>query len=430
MPKKQSEISIADSPLLSNKQNAMHSQINPDRFDMNRFSEMREEEYEENSMRIIIYVIVVIVIGVGLAFLARYYMTSTSDNNKQDTSQNTVDENKNIPKDEKISEKDDAITINTSLLSDSSAINLAKDNKDYVTDLTKPIGIESYDTKTTTNLDKIAYQKYQTFTRLSLEFSGINEINQIPLSNINLTDESLLIELNPSILINNNIPKENLINDLVNKLDINTNIIKINLREKIAYRLHDEGNTLIIDIKTIKQIEANEEILENEIKDTEEKKEVTNTTLKTSNSFSKDKQYITSYVKNNSIQMNEVYYEDIYGSDGNINLYTYFELAFGSRGNVGNNFIPNAQAELVETDSKTIIKLVIKNLEEIQFKDITIDDLSFDTSGINFINAKLDSFKDGTAEILVEIKKPAEFRLVSEPTVSGKTQVLALQIKD
>src|SRR6185369_13731274 len=196
-----------------------------------------------------------------------------------------------------------------------------------------------------------------------------------------------------------------------------------------AYSIQISNAALLIDVKTLEQLALDKIADKNAVEPTTPPTttpttpvDTTPTTLNYKNSFSQKKQYIVSNAVGNIIKENVYYYED---------AGTYFEFSFGTKNQVGSKYIPNASAELITDSGKTYIEIVIKNLSQEVFKSYGITGTALTHSGINLSNANfvridLKSFSGGTATYRMQIKRAADFRLLSEATVDGATQVVSI----
>ncbi|MDQ6985411.1 MAG: hypothetical protein Q9M91_01510 [Candidatus Dojkabacteria bacterium] len=421
---------IEKSPLLSKDlSSSLHSTINPDRLDPARFSDLRVEE--ESPIRIILYVIVVIIIGVGAAFGVRELISKddTNDNNGNDV----VVEDNNNDTNTVIDSNNSPITINTTAKPSGGVSNTPKDASFVTTESFSSIGNETIDSKTVT-ASKLNYQTYTTFSRTEIAFDGLVADNSQSLPVLGITfnnaENKLTVALggaktDPSLQTTSSIA-DSIVSEI--QYDVVNNSFVFILNEDSRYAISAAGNRLIIDIKTQAQFDKDTSAIEDVVVEdttTEDKPVVTTPTgLNLDNDFSEETQFIVSSVTNDTIEYNEFYYED---------TVNYFEIAWGSRNNVGDEFITNSTAELVEENGSFFIDVTIKNLASYKdFGEASQATISADLSAANFLSGKLESFNEntGTAVYRVKLKNKASFRLASETTVSGQTQVLVLQIQD
>ncbi|MCA9381440.1 hypothetical protein KC678_04200 [Candidatus Dojkabacteria bacterium] len=426
------------SPLAGQTQEAQpsapvdNSTIHPDRFDMSRFSERQDEE--ESSLRIIIYVVVVIVIGVGLALLVRNLISteSNADTPEPSTDNSTIQLGASAP-----------VTIDTATSPDPSD---APANEDLVDSLTLSVGNSSASTDGV-SVSSMKYKRYTTYARVDYSFEGVESQADLPKIAINYdnTRNSLEIIFPTSVEMVDELKETIPVNDIVSNIVYNadTNSFTINVSEEFKYLVVPTTGGLTIDIRTVAQIERSGEdtttdttqedtttgepdaMQEDTTTDTQTPTQTTTppSGTKLINDFSQDKQYVSGGAAGNTINLKETFFED---------TASYFEIAWGEPNVVGADKTPYTSAELVIEGNVPYIVLTIENLNNFPFnKDgITTNLIPFDMSAANFVRADLESFTNGKAVVKVQLKNKAEFRLVSAETVSGKTQVLSLQIKD
>ena len=423
---------IEDSPLLSksnNRNEPVHSTVHADRFDMSRFSERKDND-DENSFKIIIYVVVVIIIGVGLALLVRALILNNSESTqKEDNTEQDIKE------DQPEVIKSPAISINTTMRLDPSD---APANDDLIDALSLSIGNSNANVENA-SISNLDYSRYNSFVRINFGIEGISKQEELPKIAINYnSDESSLDIVFPSeININQELKEKIEIDDVVSDITYssNTNTFTISVSSEFKYLVVPTTAGMLVDIKTIQQIERKEDANDEEtpLSETEEdlEKEQDPTTSSPSlrgnvnldNEFSANRQSVSGGVTNNTIILSETYFED----QGE-----YFELAWGQPRVVGEEFTPTTSAELISGSNTPILKLTINNLERFEFESsgISQDNSPINLAGTNFVRADLISFENGTAVVEIQLKNEAEFKLISTTTVSGLTQVLAIQIKD
>ncbi|MCA9386576.1 hypothetical protein KC669_00935 [Candidatus Dojkabacteria bacterium] len=408
-----------------------NSTIHPDRFDMSRFSERQEEE--ESSLRIIIYVVVVIVIGVGLALLVRNLISteSNADTPESNDTNNTVELESKSP-----------ITIDTVMSSDPSD---APENEELVDSLTLSVGNSNAQTDGV-SVSALKYKRYTTYARIDYSLDGVNSQADMPKIAINYDNSrnSLDVVFPSSMEIVQELKETIQVNDIVSNIvyNVDANSFTINVSESFKYTVIPTTGGLTIDIRTMAQIERDVNDTTEEDTTAEEPDETAQETpstetetenqpttpanpssVKLTNDFSQSKQYVSGGVTGNVINLKETYFEDTAG---------YFEIAWGEPNVVGSDKTPYSSAELQMEGNTPYIILTIENLSGFQFnKDgITTNLIPFDMSSANFVRADLESYANGKAIVKIQLKNKADFRLISTETVSGQTQVLALQIKD
>lgn len=433
MPRKAKDKgSIEKSPLLA-KNNDLHSTIHPDRLDPSRFSELQVDD--DSPFKIILYIVIVIVLGVGAALLVRQLISEDSDSvdNAQDTETNLEEEN--------------AFAVNLVTQPDSRANPSAPSDAAYSTATSLSLGSNNAE-ESSYEVSSVSYNKFTTFARMEIAFEGGSTLLPQTVISFDSIESEMKISFG-EVAVNSELQVVNNINDIVDVYSYNAvdNTIGLVFADDVRYSVRQNARSIIIDLKEESQFtdpdndspqtEENQDIDSEEpgndndeppiqeeppVVEPNEPEIITPPTgLNYDNDFSQSTQFVTSNVTGSVIEYNEVFYED-YGPS--------FEIAWGSRDNVGDDFIPNATAELIEENGRFFVEVTIENLAAFRSGDITADQLSIDTSGANFLGVNTVSFENGTAVVRVALKYAADFRLVSEPTISGRTQVLAIQIAD
>lgn len=423
--------SMEESPLLSGrKSSTLHSTIHPDKLDHARFSERLELENEGgSSLRIIIYVVIVIAIGVGSALLIRTLITKNEKTDDNDTQ--TQDTEEETP------DTVEATNINTKAEPDSSASLLAEDSE-YVESALLSLGTTSVD-GASLSVDDVTYQKYESFGRVVFDISG-TKLASTGIQFDSVSDR-LTVDLSSYGSIDTKIAKDFNIGDIVDEIRYNPNnkTYIIFFAEDSRYRVTEDAGDLIIDVKTVKELEG----LDDAVAETPDNTDTTDTvdqdetvtptptpTTKPaaphiSNTFSQDQQYIVTSMTGNKVGLNNYYFWD----EG-----TFFEFSWGEKNKVGDSVIPNSTAYYKTENGKNYIYVEIENLSQEVFlsNNKTGTDLTdkTDTRGSNFVRIDVVSFQGGKATYKIEVKKKTDFKLVSQKTYDGTTQITSLQIKD
>jgi hypothetical protein len=410
------EGSASDSEVGSNPSSG--STVHADRFDMARFSDRKEEE--ESSVRIILYVIVVVIIGVGLALLVRTLITQDSgddnDNDQETEEPGTTEES--------------SISINTVTQPDPAD---APSSEDFVNTESLSIGDASA-TASNAEITKFSYSKFTSFARMRFGLEGIESIEELPRIVFNYSaDQNTLdvvlpleMEINPR-LIETPIG----IADVVSRVSYSAsrNTFTISADETFTYAVTTTASEIIIDVQTETLLNSQTQTEEPDTTGEDPAPPAPTTTQPPAtaqnfdNEFSRETQYVNAGVTGNTITYSETFFED-QGS--------FFELAWGEPNTAGNEYTPYATAELVTEDGAPYIKLTIENLASMEFEESGLSQANspIPLDGANFVRADRTSFENGIAVIMIQLKNEADFRLVSTTTVSGQTQVLALQIRD
>jgi len=426
MPRKPKK--IEESPLLSGSSDSrgeggkMASTVHPERFDMTRFSERRDEE--ESSFRIILYVIVVVAIGVGLALLVRYLISNNTEST-EDTPEDTTEE-----------VEESAFDINTLTQADSLAED-APTEADFTTAEETIIGSEEA-VASGLNLSAIAFDRYTTFARLEFTLDGVTEATEVPITTINYDASAQEIEviLDADITVDTTLTTTETIAEVVETVSYDgiTNTFSIFLSDETPYVATTTATGFRIDLQAEDEsadedtTEETPETSEDETSETETEEPDPNrpTGVSYDNDFGSDKQFITSEVTGNTIAQNTFFYED---------AGEYFEFAWGSTNKVGDDYVPNATAEYVTEGGTSYIEVTLDNLSEEAFQNYNItgtnlDNTNLDLSATPFVRVDRVSFEGGTATYRIQVSRQTTFRLFSEPTVDGTTQVIGIQIRD
>jgi hypothetical protein len=443
---------IETSPLLHDrlpqptKPAPAHSTINPDKLDHARFSEMRDSESEGSSVRIIIYVVIVILIGVGSALLIRTLIA----NNQQSTQNETATDNTTTPASAmEETPEDSAMMINTSIVEDDKALNLAE-NADYIDSALLTVGDESVDLASA-SLETIEYTDYTTFSRVVFDMDTVE--GTLPKTNVTFdsSTSTLTVEFVDLDNINLELQDEFEVDSLVSDIAYNEelNVFEIMLSDPSKYRVLADTDNLVVDFKTLDELAI---VAETPSTDTStEEDEDTDATDSTTtppaaapapvadaskpaapfyeNEFSKVKQYVSSALTTNTISHNNYYVWD-QGS--------FFEFSFAEDNKKGDSYVPNAEAYMEMKDNKPYLFVKVSNLAQAVFttKSFNAEEVSakngVNLAGANFVKVSLESFEKstGTALYKIELKRSADYRLLTQDTFDGKTQILSVQIKD
>ncbi len=416
-------LEMEKSPLLRQES---PSTIHPDKLDHSRFSDRIADEEGSSSLRILIYVIIVIVVGVGAALLIRNLIIN-NDGNKTEEDNTTQDQE---------SEMLSAFVIDKVVTADAQAI-LPTNVDSYVNSAQVTLG-EELASEAVVSLDKITYKKYTTFVRMEFDFSGAK------LPKLNTTFDSVknifTIKLPNSVTVNNDLTSAQQISDLVSTVSFNstTKEYTINLSEDSFYAVKQNTGDLIVDFKTASQLDEDKNvsdkpltppaaIVEDTDTTTEDDSNDKPTATNYKNDFSQKQQYVVSEVKTTSLNYNKFFYGD---------AGTFFELSWGEQGKLGEKNSANSTAYLKTENSKEYLYVELENLtqEPFSFLGFTNNgtDLStyINTSGANFVRIDRIKFEGGKATYRIELKRKADFSLLSQPSFDGTTQVISIQIKD
>ncbi len=422
------EPKFEESPLLSkeNRSSSLHSTIHPERFDMTRFSERQEENGNENSFRIIIYIIVVIVVGVSLALLVRSLIARNSNNTDQNQNETEEPANPNV-------------VINIEPKPDTSSANTPT-NEDFIDTAESRVGSDSVSAEGV-EIDQYTYDKYTTFSRNTFTMTGLTSTITLPefFVEFDSAQNQLRLQLPDEMTVHENLQETISVNDFVTSVVYSQtdNSFTINLSESFKYRITTTISSLILDVKSVAEIEKPEENESEEETESPEPVEEEPTTEQPTggqsgsqnltNEFSMDSQTINnSAVTGNTIEQNVFYYAD---------TVDYFEFAWARENAKGDNYIPNASAKIVEENNKVFIEVTVKNLKQEAFESFDISGTALTQANINLDNANFKrvdriSLENGTAVYRFELKNKAQFRLTSDTTLDGRTTILSLQIKD
>lgn len=424
MPKDKPNDNLMGSPLLSRDTTRMHSTINPDRLEQARFSEMKEED--ENPLRIIIYVVIVILIGVGSAFAVRQLISKdeTSDDDTTEETDTTED----------ISD----VTVTLTPAPDATAV--SQPTKAQFTD-SAITSVGTNEDTASLSVSALEYKKYTTFGRLTFTITGINSVNDFPKTTLNFDSiaQKITLDFANVVTVSEDLKEDILISDLIDEVRYNQvdSQFLIFLSEDSKYRVALNNNQLFLDIKTVRQLEIDDETTtetDTEVPDTtEDITEDTDTTptppaggTNYTNEYSQNEQSIVSNVTDNTIAHNKFYY----GDEG-----PAFEFSWGITNKVGDSYIPNASAKLIDKSGVPYLEVTIQNLSQESFQTAGITGTSLsntgiDMSGANFVRVDRVSFANGTAKYEIRLKRKADFKLISQKTLDNKDQVISVLIAD
>jgi len=428
---KNSEKTLPISPLLNAQPPHAKSTINLNKLDKARFSTLKTQDNskETSALRVIIYVVIVIVVGVGAALLARQLMSNNSEVIEQDANQ---EEQTPAP----VSFVN-GYSINTLVKQDAIAENLPS-NSDFKTSELLTIGVTNVDLNNA-SLDKITYQAYETFGRLMFELQTTE--NKMPKANItyDTTKDTLTVEFVDLQDINTSLKINNSINGIIQEIrfDSINNKFNILFKQTSLYRVFAVEDSLYIDIRTDDEFDriAKVAIVGEEVKpDTTPVTTPTSTdTLKPAapkytNEFSQNTQYVSSKVATKSIALNNYYTWD---------QSTFFEFSWAEEDMKGDNYVPNAKAYLTSESGKDYIMVEIENLTRATLPGgLTAEEIQTKTgvnmSNANFVALTLKEFSQETGKAIykIELKRKANFQLLTQLTAASDTQILSIQIKD
>jgi hypothetical protein len=423
-----------ESPLVSRP--TLHSTINPDRLEHNRFTEIRDLENEGNSspVRIIIYAIVVILVGVGTAFLARNLFLNNNQQPTETEQENTATD------DEDSNDQITALNINPTIQSDSSATNVAS-NSVYSDAAQATLGSTSQ-SMDNVSLAQISYAKYTTFSRVIMNFEGNTSLPKVNVT-FDADDNVLTISVPNLTDIAAQLKSQVNLNDVVESIaySAENNTFQISLSEDSKYRVADASGDLLIDFKTVAELNKPESsTTANGTNNTSTNNGSTTTNTSSNgtkpaapfytNAFSRDTQYISSSVNTNSIAYNNYWIAD---------YNTYFEFSLGQAETNSESAIPNVKAYMQDEAGKSYIYFEIENLSNAPFvisRGKTMEQILSETGAVinpdsvNFVRIELLTFENGKATYKIELKNKADYKLVSQVNFDEVTRVTTIQIED
>lgn len=431
MPKIQNKEPLEESPLMN--RNSVKSTINPDRLEHARFTDIRDLDDDGTSpVRIIIYAVIVIIVGVGAAIVVRNLIANNQVDNDQQTEQ---------AQDNDEPSQEEFVVLSLTPKADSSANNLAS-NEDYVDSSIVTLGDATLD-MTNVELNKIEYTRFTTFARTTFVLTGNNQ--KLPKTNITYSaaNDALTVQFIGLENINESLKDTVIINDIVKDISFDESDSSFTLKfsKDSKFRVAQDLGSLLIDVKTVDELSKPDTQTPVANDDEEEEEPETPVAPPSSdpskpsaphyeNAFSQNKQYISSSVTGNTLGFNNFWIWD---------ESTFFEFSLGQTNAKGDNHIPNATAYYKDEDSKTYLYLEIENLSSAPFSQTqsrTIENL-IETTGatiapsqVNFVKVDLVSFSGGKAVYRIEVKHKSDFRLLTQETYDGTTQIVSLQIKD
>lgn len=448
MAPKRKEPSIGSSPMIGNGRSrsnkvdftpddpmtSMHSTINAEKFDDARFSEIRQMEKETSPLRIILFVVVVILIGGGGVLFFRNLISNDQTTNNTNTS--TEADN------DAIQETQSSYVIDTSPIRDSQAVNAPK-NSEYDESALITVG-QSTDTQA--DLSRILYSRFQTFGRLTFDFT--TEDKKLPKTTINFesTANRMIVSFAGVSTVNEGLKMDQVVNDIVKEIRYNEadNSFIILFEEKTRYVPVNDGDNLILNFKTVDELTnptveetpSEQEDEEPEEVETEEPTTPADTNkpaaMHVDNEYSQNKQYVSSNVSTNKIA-HDVYYFDNY-----VNSY---QFSWAQKNAIGDEFVPNAVAyyDTSAPTGKVHLMVEISNLTQEIFQRNGVEELSISdiesktgvsTSGSNLEKIELLSFENGTAKYRFVLNKKSDFKLWVDKTIDNTTGTISVTIKN
>lgn len=427
---KEVDLVLPESPLLNAKPPKARSTINLDKLDKARFTNIKATEKDGNSLRIILFVVVIIIVGVAAALLVRQLVMNNES--AQDVVLETEDEVDTVSN----------FVVSTNVVADSLASKVPV-NEDFDDAALTTIGSSSVDVSTVT-LNRIEYSRFTTFARMIFVLENVNDT--LPVVNLSYDSlkDMLTLEVPELSNISEELKVDREINDIVSEYrfdSVNSKMILV-FSQTTLYQVEMDNDSLIIYLRTQDEVE---EIANNPVEEEEETEEEVvpdtseDTTEDTSsdrpaapfyeNEFSQNTQYVSSAVTTNDISLSTYAAGDVG---------TFFELSWSPvTGLLGDDYVPNAKAYMMEEDGTSYIYVEIENLSRaILSSGLTASrietDLGFTMSGANFVEMTQESFdlETGKAVYKIELKQKADFKLLTQPSFAEDTQILSIQIKD
>jgi len=240
------EDTIEESPLLARegRGNLPSSSVQPDKFDMSRFSDRVErEDREESPFRVIMYIIIVIIIGVGLALGVRYFISRQSEERADDTTEETPEETSN------------AVSISTTERVDALADNIATP-EEFVDSSITTIGVSSADSSALVT-SSLAYSKFVTFSRVEFGFEGLPTNGDFPRMTVSYdsAENSLNLTIPEDATVVDELTETVEVGDIVTSVTYSdsTKTFTLTLAGETKYRVLPTENRLIIDLRTPEQ---------------------------------------------------------------------------------------------------------------------------------------------------------------------------------
>lgn len=420
----------------SNHMPKMASTIDPQKLDQSKFSQIQKLENGSSSLRIIIFAVSIVLVGVILVLLV---VRGTANNPAEN-----IDNPLSTPV---ITETNNSYIISKTSTADSTVTNLST-KEDYIDSISLSGGDASLDLSNV-SLSKIYYTSYQTFSRLIFDLTSLT--GKLPAFKVDFDSlkNQLAVTFPGVSIIDADLKKDIAVNDLVEEMrfDAVNSRHLIFLAEDVRYRAFVDGTDLIIDIKTVNELENNVVVPTTEPTATPVPTPTEEDTIVSdddperpaaphlTNEFSQNTQYISSSITTNTVPTTSFAVED---------TGPYFEIALVAKGLVGESYVPNVKAYLTAQNGKNYLKVEIENTEVTFFnnsaspyfqnisKEKIETNIGVNMSGANFINMRLVSFESGKAIYEIEIKNKADFKILSSKIdISGQqSEAIAIQIKD
>ena len=446
--KKEMNLDFDESKLNRDKQDStisdsdFRSTVNSRKFDMSKFTEIRQKEIDnQNAGKIIILIIIVVFIGV---FATLFIRNSTiSNNSTTNNGTTTVTPTPTPNKSENIFVYNTTPTI--------SELNIQTEVGNFINSISVSGGtLQSEDGLI---LNKIEIYPVDNFYRI--RFSSQPENKDVAYK-VEYDELKKQITMQPTGIknIDENLKKDTVLtHPLISEIrfDLINNKFIFVLKNTILHRSFVGGTGIYLDLIATGTNSNNNNTATTTptpnvttitptltpTQQSQQSNVVRPTPPKYDNTFGTNQQFISSKVTTNSIQHNTFYVED-HGS--------YFEFAFASRGNVGENFIPNVTAYWDKANNQDVLIVEVENLSRTfmydsqtpEYKDeitsATIqNNLGVNMSGANFNSIKLLSYQNGKAKYQINVKKKSEFSILTKVvniTGGGNSQAISINIKD
>lgn len=399
---------------------------NPKYIEPVRFSARRNVEGEGSSVgRIILYVVVVVVVGVGLTLLIQNFVTGQGSTSTTTSSAVTSTE-----------EVVSSVNISTLMKADSTATSLTP-NTAYTTG-DSSLGSAANDVSDAI-LDQFSYQAYETFSRTTWEFDGL-ESGKLPATTVVYSpiDSTVTVSFagvdvsDAEMLQEFTVRTGNVVKIVGSKTDTAVSFVLSMSESGKYYVFVDNGTNVSLDIKTDTQLatvtsasSSSEAVTSSAVAATSSSSASAMTGAPAAphydNTASQNKQYVVSNVTGNGLYSETYYYID-YGDS--------FQFSWAMR-NEGETQIPNATAELVTDSGKDYIEVKINNLgyELLHALGRSQANITIPTSSSKLVAVHTRGYSNGTATFWVELTEKTEFRLHSTQTYEGH-QLLGIQVMD
>lgn len=403
------------------------------KFDQMRFTQIRKDlnlGTHNSHGRVLLFILIVILVGAGALFLSLKLINEPVTNNNPNTAtDNEVDSTATLT----------TVQIKQVLLASNASV--ASNDNFSISD--QSLGSIESDT-TTATISKFSYDPYPNVTRMTWEFEGLTasalpqvKATYLSFSKTASVEISNISPKDPVEMLNKFIPAIGNVTEInIGTVGDNT-VFTFKLKDEGKINLSRDGNKVVLDIKSTSQLETpSTPVTPPPVAETPTPTPtpvpppVVNPTSKPpaphyNNVASQSKQYISSEVSANNVYSSTYYYQYTTGAKS-------FEFSWAMSTD-GGTAIPNASAELIESNGINYIEVKLFNLKYdlLHSKGREKATINLSTANSNLVDVFTKGFNlsEGTATFWVQLRKKGDFRLHSSYTEKGLKLVTIEVIK-